>query len=128
MVRLKYILAFLFPPSLLLANDMSGIAFLILFWPMEIVLCMLFIAMLVYCVRALVRRSTGKKHIIIGLILFAFSVAAGVLFPWLVSMNGAAQRHPGMMHVTAGPVIALAVLTAVASLAVVVRARGKARD
>lgn len=125
MVRLRYIPVFLFPPSLLLANDMSGIAFLIFFWPLEIVLCLMFIAMLAYCARALPRVNAGKKHVVIGMLFLAFSVAAGVLFPWLVSMNGAAQTHPGIVTVTVGPVIALSVLTAVASLVLVVRARGR---
>lgn len=130
MNNLRYILVFLFLaiPGILLADDLSAIAFLIIFWPLDIVLCLMFIAMLVYCTRAISRRSAGKKQVIIGLILLTFSVAAGVLFPWLVSMNGAAQRHPGMMHVTVAPVIALAVLTAAASLIMAVKARGKVRD
>lgn len=117
---------FLGIPEILLADDLSVLAFPLIFWPMELALCLLFVVVSIYCIRTIAGKRFGKRPLIAGMIIFAISAATGVFFPMLVSMNGAAHRFPGMVRITVIPVVLLAVLAAVMSLIVVVRSLRKA--
>jgi len=117
---------FLCIPDILLADDLSVLAFPLIFWPMELVFCLLFVVVSIYCIRTIAGKRFGKRPLIAGMIIFAMSAATGILFPVLVSMNGAAHRVTGMVRITVIPVILLAVLAAVMSLIVAVRSWRKA--
>jgi hypothetical protein len=113
-------------PGVLYADNLGVLAFPLLFWPAELVLCIVFIAFNVYLVRRISRGECGRTQMLAGILMAALAVVAASLFPGLVMSNVLAARSREIVLVTVVPVILLAAICVCAACAVIVKAiRGR---